>query len=275
MCKNEYMSDDITVNKKHTSMYICKYSQLIQTTPVSELITVYFTAYLFKHFCTIVAALCYPASVLHHRGGCSFGLQGQGREQHKMAKNKMNLAVPSDLRRLLLASSNPEQRADVHAQQYIASLSLLPCSHLCLASCPSTTGRYFLFLGLRKGGDKWRKKRLLPGCGGRAILPDDCPAEPNPSLGKPLATDECGQLDGMCHPECAWWSNCYGACLYTVTQQIIDSCWSLRTLGRAGWDLKFIYTYKHLDMWKVGAILLLVPEEFITVTVLWFIMFIF
>jgi len=177
--------------------------------------------------------------------------------------------MPSDLRRLLLASSNPGQRADVHTQLYIASLSLLPCSHLCLASCPSTTGRYFLFLGLQKGGDERRKKRLLPGCGGIVILPDDCPAEPSPSLGKPLATDKCGQLDGMCHPECAWWTNCYGTCLYIVTQQMIDSCWTLRTLGRAGWDTEInLYVHRYLNMRKVDDILLWVSEELITVTVL-------
>lgn len=50
---------------------IHKYSQLAQTTPVSELIMVYFNAYLFKSFCTTVAALCYPASVLNHRRGCN------------------------------------------------------------------------------------------------------------------------------------------------------------------------------------------------------------
>lgn len=81
----------------------------------------------------------------------------RGKDSTKWQKDKINLAVPSGLHGLLPASSDPKQSADAHAWLYTTAFSLLPCSWLCLASCPDTSGRYSLFLGLQEGGG-WGKE---------------------------------------------------------------------------------------------------------------------
>lgn len=155
--KNECKSSDIIVNEKHIGTR--KYSQLTRTIPVAEIVIVSFSASLLNFF-SIVAVHCYPASMFHRTGGCSSVLAEEftvcrdkrGKGSTKWQKGKINLAVPSDLRGLLPASSDPKQSTDAHTRIRTAGLSLLPCSWLCLASCPHTVGRYSLFLGLQEGG---------------------------------------------------------------------------------------------------------------------------
>jgi len=58
------------------------------------------------------------------RGNCS----------KKWQKKKINLAVPSDLRGLLSASSDPKQSVDAHTWIYTAGLSLLQLAMPCQLS---------------------------------------------------------------------------------------------------------------------------------------------
>lgn len=202
----------ISLLMKNIGMRKC--SQLCRTTPIAELI-ITFSSCIFRFFCTLVSAHCYPASMLYCRRGCSSVLverfivcrDESGKGNTKWQKGKINFAVPSDLHGLLPTSSDPKQRADEHTWIYIASLSLLSCSRLCLASCLTPQEGISYSSACRKEGMREGRRGYCQDvkaelfCQMLPQLPhNECLAVPIPSLGRPLATDKHGQLDGIHHP---------------------------------------------------------------------------
>lgn len=262
----------ISLLMKNIGMRKC--SQLCWTTPIAELI-ITFSSCIFRFFCTLVSAHCYPASMLYCRRGCSSVLverfivcrDESGKGNTKWQKGKINFAVPSDLHGLLPTSSDPKQRADEHTWIYIASLSsllqpALPCQ------LSNTTGRHFLFFSLQEGRDEGRKKRLLPGCEGRVVLPDAPPASPQrmSCCAHPISGETFGHRQTWTirwdTSSCVWWTNCHVTCLYLVYTATGILALIFQNPGQSGPRQRNLYIYVHtfLKMRKVDAILLWVPE---------------
>lgn len=184
------------------------------------------------------------------------GLQGrEGQGQHKMAKRQDKSRNAPLISAVCCLPAVTPSRVQMHTHGYIPPGSLLALPALLVPQktflIPRPAGRR----GIREG-----RRGCCQDAGAEGFwqmlleLPrNDCLTVPTPSRGRLVVTDSCGQI---CH-KLPW----YFPVRVLYRQQLIDSCWAIKTLDRVGRETETrIYGHMLLKMWKVDAISFGVPE---------------